>query len=93
MTKRVSRALLVSAVTAAIVVAVAIALMLFPFEPTAITHAQTPIVGPAGLPATGIGAVDGGGLGLVPWIALAFAGAVALGVGMFLAVRRSDAQR
>jgi len=91
MTKRISRALLTSAGTVAIVVAVAIAWMLFPFEPAVITHAQTPLVAPSGLPATGIGAVGGGGLGLAPWIALVFAGAVVLGVGMFLAVRRSEA--
>ena len=91
MTKRISRALLAAGVTVTIVVAMAIACLVFPFEPTAVTHAATPLVAPSGLPATGIGAVGGGGLGLAPWIALVFAGAVALGVGMFLAVRRSEA--
>jgi len=91
MRKRVTRALLASGGAVAIVVAVVIACLLCPFEPTVITHAQTPLVGPSGLPATGFGAVGGGGLGLAPWIALVFAGAVALGVGMFLAVRRSEA--
>ena len=91
MRKRENRALLAVVGTGAIVVAMAIACLLSPFEPTVITHAQTPIVGPSGLPATGTGAFGGGGLGLAPWIALVFAGAVVLGVGIFLAVRRSEA--
>ena len=93
MTERTRRALPVLGCIVVMVAVLAIAWILFPFEPAAITHAQTPATGPLALPPTGIGAASDVGLGLAPWIALLFAGAVALGMAMFLAARRSGAQR
>lgn len=66
---------------------------LFPFEPTLVSHAQTPVVGPIGLPPTGVGGSSSEPLGLALWIALAVVGAVMLAAAMFLATRRSEVQR
>jgi hypothetical protein len=75
---------------AVVALALGISAFLFPFEPTLVSHAQTPVA-PIGLPATGFGVSSSEPLGLVPWIALAVAGAVMLAAAMFLAARRSKA--
>lgn len=76
-----------------VALALGISAFLFPFEPTLVSHAQTPMVAPIGLPSTGLGGSSSEPLGLALWIALAVAGAVLLAAAMFLATRRSEVQR
>lgn len=71
--------------------ALGISAFLFPFEPTLVSHAQTPVA-PIGLPPTGLGGGSGEPLGLILWIALAAAGAVMLAAAMFLATRGAKAE-
>jgi len=72
--------------------ALGISAFLFPFDPTLVSHAQTPAIVPIGLPPTGVGGSSSEPLGLVLWIALAVAGAAMLAAAMFLAARRSNAE-
>lgn len=82
------RSLVIFAGTAMIAASLALGFLLFPLEPTLVTHAQTPITAPGALPATGAGGAIGGGFGLAVWIGLMLAGAATLAVAMFLVARR-----
>ena len=84
------RLVMLAAGAVALAVLGVLAFMLFPFEPTAITHAQeTPVV-PGVLPPTGAGVIDSGG-NVVPWLLLAIGGAIVLAAGMLVAARRQKA--
>ena len=66
-----------------------LALVVFPFEPTAVTHAQTPVsqILPAALPVAGSGPAESG---LELWWLLLGVGSAAMivGAGLVVAARR-----
>ena len=84
-----SRLVMFSAIAVCASLALALAFLAFPVDPSAVTHAQTPAVGPAGLPPTGTELLGGsGGAATLLWILATVAGATLLAGGTFLLTRR-----